>query len=956
MAIKVMKRRANVQPVGVVKTDTFNANAKLAQDIANASTAMMGVAYQQGITEAKQRGIESAQQTQLTVLDPEEGFVQKVNAPESFGRIAESSFNDTMTRRYASSINHSIKQQMARLQNEPELRADPSAFKLKASGLIASYVESSDPAFKGMVQDSGTELMASALTNVTLNQHKDGFKKLAYRTENEIRTSLGELVALLKSGASMSDVMQNYNALEQEINDSSSLLRQEQYTSLMDDLTNNVLQGVMSAYSNGKTKSRMNEVLGLWNRRAYQEGNMPKEIQEVINALPQDGRLDKMHEEIKRHLGTIISTSQVAGGTAKFGSSNSAKIVDATMSGLDNDDALQSANSGQGGQGGQATLTNPSTGAMNFFHPKYAQVVRQNGHIGNDMSQFADMYMANVVEDPTGELGFGLYQVWANLVVKPDPSGRGFIINSAPYKNAGNEDFHKAMLGVRQYLDIDTNPEQFLKAWNFYNKTKQDKDAWTNALATQLGVDKNETAVRNSIMSQLENQSMSPEEASLFVDEVILYQAMSFFDGTNISTKDAIKKIAQTVNNDFKEDSAIINPNGIPAHSFRIDKIDNPNAGKVAFMGFVGESPEQFDKKIKMPFHQRTRFALPTVFDDMGFSGGADIFTMDVERIVKETLFTESEPPVDGLEEASSYKLGKDIFLMPNVFSTVENPQYSVLFKDPESGVLEPVIMNGTQMVLNVEDFKNRQAHMAKIGFSTAMKGFNASDKKILEERKAEIKRQSDMALGSIATSGMIGLNQNLMEGKTFEDIDLSFDFPDLSLNDEDIFDFFEDQLDQTKDFFHSMVFGRPSKVKIGAGIKSVQRFNPTNIRYVDSNKWKGSIGDDGSGFESFDDMASGFRATGIILQTYNKYYFNHEMTLKQMITRWAPPSENDTKSYIEFMEQNTGFSADDVIDTGDNEVLFEVIRAMTKLEIGATAYSSYTDWDSDIRDGLNSI
>ena len=37
-----MKRRANVQPVGVVKTDTFNANAKLAQDIANASTAMMG--------------------------------------------------------------------------------------------------------------------------------------------------------------------------------------------------------------------------------------------------------------------------------------------------------------------------------------------------------------------------------------------------------------------------------------------------------------------------------------------------------------------------------------------------------------------------------------------------------------------------------------------------------------------------------------------------------------------------------------------------------------------------------------------------------------------------------------------------------------------------------------------------------------------------------------------------
>jgi hypothetical protein len=677
---------------------------------------------------------------------------------------------------------------------------------------------------------------------------------------------------------------------------------------------------------------------------------MPKPIQDIISALPQDGRMDKMHEEIKRHLGTLISTSSVPTGKINFGSSGAGDNVDAVMSGLNNDD------SGQSGQSGQAVVSDPKTGAINFAHPKYAQLVRTNGHVGTQMSNYLKRFMANGYDDPTGEIGFGLYQVWANLTVKPDPSGRGFIINSAPYKNAGNENFHKAMMCIRPYLDIDTNPDQFARAWSYYNKTQQEKDTWLNAIATQLGVDKNETAVRNDILSKLENHSMSPEEANQFVDEVILYQAMSFFDGTNLSTKDAVEKIANTVSNDFKEDSAIINSNGMPAFSHQVNIIKNPDSGPVSYMGMVGYSPPTFEEKVKQPFHMRTKFALETVFDDMGFSGGANIFKMEAEQLIKNLMFTEGEPPLDGEEEAQPYKLGKDLFLMPNVVSTVENPQYAVLFKDPDSGMLEPVMNNGTQMVLNVEDFKNRQAHMAKIGFSTAMKGYNEANKNIIAEIKADREKAFMKGYSGIATSGMVGLNASIMEGKTLEDIDLDFDFPELSFNNEDIFDFFEDQLDQTKDFFHNMVFGRPSKAPIGAGIKSVHRFNPTNIRYVDANKWKGSIGDDGSGFESFDDMASGFRATGIILQTYNKYHFNHSMTLKQMITRWAPPSENDTKSYIEFMEQNTGFSAEDVIDTGDNEVLFEVIRAMTKLEIGATAYSSYTNWDSDIRDGLNLI
>ena len=64
MAIKVLKREQSVQPVGIIKSDTFDANAELAKDIANTATNMMGVAFQRGAEEAKAKGIETAKYNQ----------------------------------------------------------------------------------------------------------------------------------------------------------------------------------------------------------------------------------------------------------------------------------------------------------------------------------------------------------------------------------------------------------------------------------------------------------------------------------------------------------------------------------------------------------------------------------------------------------------------------------------------------------------------------------------------------------------------------------------------------------------------------------------------------------------------------------------------------------------------------------------------------------------------------
>lgn len=70
---------------------------------------------------------------------------------------------------------------------------------------------------------------------------------------------------------------------------------------------------------------------------------------------------------------------------------------------------------------------------------------------------------------------------------------------------------------------------------------------------------------------------------------------------------------------------------------------------------------------------------------------------------------------------------------------------------------------------------------------------------------------------------------------------------------------------------------------------------NPLNIRYNKKNHWKGET-DPSNGFCTFSDMIYGCRAALVLLVHY--YNRKHD-TIRKIIRRWAPPSENDTKSYI---------------------------------------------------------
>lgn len=108
---------------------------------------------------------------------------------------------------------------------------------------------------------------------------------------------------------------------------------------------------------------------------------------------------------------------------------------------------------------------------------------------------------------------------------------------------------------------------------------------------------------------------------------------------------------------------------------------------------------------------------------------------------------------------------------------------------------------------------------------------------------------------------------------------------------------------------------------------------NPLNIR-ISGQGWQGKITPNTDGaFEQFIDMAHGYRAALITLRTYiNKYGLN---TVRKMIGRWAPPSENNTESYITNVCKNSGLTADEIITANDQDKLARMVYAMSISENG---------------------
>ena len=102
---------------------------------------------------------------------------------------------------------------------------------------------------------------------------------------------------------------------------------------------------------------------------------------------------------------------------------------------------------------------------------------------------------------------------------------------------------------------------------------------------------------------------------------------------------------------------------------------------------------------------------------------------------------------------------------------------------------------------------------------------------------------------------------------------------------------------------------------------RGIRNNNPLNIRRSGDN-WKGQINVNVNGnvnysyqpldreFCQFETMAYGWRAAFVIL--CKTYYGKYKLkTIRALITRWAPPKENNTEAYIRRVTDRIGIGPD---------------------------------------------
>ena len=121
---------------------------------------------------------------------------------------------------------------------------------------------------------------------------------------------------------------------------------------------------------------------------------------------------------------------------------------------------------------------------------------------------------------------------------------------------------------------------------------------------------------------------------------------------------------------------------------------------------------------------------------------------------------------------------------------------------------------------------------------------------------------------------------------------------------------------------------------------------NPGNLRT--GVQWQGAVGED-HGFLVFANDLSGIRAAAINLWTAR--YVHHRHTISEIISAYAPPAENPTDSYIEYMAHAMGveqhLAGKYVVHVDDPAITIRFLQAQFVFEQGfpPPGWRSWPDW-----------
>lgn len=113
---------------------------------------------------------------------------------------------------------------------------------------------------------------------------------------------------------------------------------------------------------------------------------------------------------------------------------------------------------------------------------------------------------------------------------------------------------------------------------------------------------------------------------------------------------------------------------------------------------------------------------------------------------------------------------------------------------------------------------------------------------------------------------------------------------------------------------------------------RGIRNNNPLNIRI--GNSWQGEVKNPtDKQFEQFTDMVYGLRAGFILLHRYMTRY--HLTCIIDIVSRWAPPTENKTISYAKHVATMMKIGLHHEIGFWDKPTMLELVYAMCFVENG---------------------
>ena len=123
--------------------------------------------------------------------------------------------------------------------------------------------------------------------------------------------------------------------------------------------------------------------------------------------------------------------------------------------------------------------------------------------------------------------------------------------------------------------------------------------------------------------------------------------------------------------------------------------------------------------------------------------------------------------------------------------------------------------------------------------------------------------------------------------------------------------------------------------------MRGLRNNNPLNIRRS-GDRWVGARKEQtDKTFVQFESMAYGYRAAWKVLQSYYERFCaqGRAFTVRNIISRWAPPTENDTEAYISSVLTLSGIGGRENLLPPENVAgygkICRLLAAMTCMECG---------------------